>query len=171
MAVSTEDGRIVFFSTTSTHANKAVSSDGTRQIPTFQAVGEIGGEVGGFKSRVKDFEFLRVPETGNLAELSLIVTGSSEGSICVWKLDLLARMERTRSSSQTMNLSKGVNGHHENSNPSKAESQAGRLLGEYETGNRITCLKAFIMADRSAMEQVSRSSLENTVDTDGGPEA
>ncbi|KAL8723678.1 MAG: hypothetical protein Q9225_000121 [Loekoesia sp. 1 TL-2023] len=168
LAVSTEDGRIVFFSTTFTHGNKAVSSDDARQIPTFQAVGEIGGEVGSSKSRIKDFEFLRVPETGNLPELSLIVTGSSEGSIRVWKLDLLASMERMRSSNQAMNLSKGLNGNHENSDPSKAVLQAGRLLGEYETGNRITCVKAFIMADKCEMEEVSRSPLENMVDTDGG---
>ena len=108
LAVSTEDGRIIFFS-----PKKLQTADG---IPYGEAVGQLGGRKSGLQGRIKDFEILTVGDQG-----FLIVTGGSDGIVRVWWLrgkDL---------SSQ------------------ESSTDVGKLLGFYETGNRITCLRAFVM--------------------------
>ncbi|KAL8843593.1 MAG: hypothetical protein Q9170_000097 [Blastenia crenularia] len=169
LAVSTEDGRVVLFSTSLTHGGNAVTSNETNQIPRCRAIGEIGGKLGTLKSRVKDFEFLRVPESEPNRHASWMVTGSSEGTVRVWKLDLSVSMEDLHTSTDdTANRSEDANGDHGGSNTAKPVPQVGLLLGEYETGNRIICLKAFIMANRPDREDVSRSLPDSMADRNGG---
>ncbi|KAL9007111.1 MAG: hypothetical protein Q9188_000146 [Gyalolechia gomerana] len=166
LAVSTEDGRIIFFSTNFTVTRKPEASDETHTVPISPVLGAIGGEVDGPKNRIKDFEVLKVPGNGDSPRI-LIVTSSSEGSIRVWQIDLLARMAQIHSSAHIKNPSEDLTSHYEGSTTSKATLQVGHLLGEYETGNRITCLKAFIMAGKPEKGGDSHSPL---VDTNGGTE-
>ena len=163
LAVSTEDGRIVFFCTSQPLRQTAESSDEIHPLPRCQPIGEISGEGSGLRNRVKDFEVLRVPDVENFPYLFLVVTCGSEGSIRVWKTDLSVAIERLQSSTS----SKGVNGNTGDAKQPEEVSQIGQLLGEYETGNRITCIKAFIMADMSESTDVPRSPLENVADTNG----
>ncbi|KAL8700774.1 MAG: hypothetical protein Q9224_000808 [Gallowayella concinna] len=150
LAVSTEDGRVVFFSTLN-----GVSNQPSR-IPTCPAIGQIGGEVEGSGSRVKDFEYLKVTGDKRGLVAPLIVTCGSDGAIGVWKLDILARLERVQPPDHAADASGVVNGKQDNPIVSGSLPQVGRLLGKYETGNRITCLKAFVMADASDGENIDR---------------
>lgn len=140
LAVSTEDGRIVFFSTKNTDANANIKVGSKPHLPTPGAVGQLGGKSNGMTSRIKDFEILKFAIAGALIERLLIVAGSSDGSIRLWTVDEAQLRTEHESSNGTLNFN-GVD--------PKADvpqiRQVGNLLGTYETGNRITCLKAFLM--------------------------
>jgi protein MAK11 len=133
LAVSTEDGRIIFYSTK--RLRKAADDDEST-IPYAEAVAELGGRAAGFPGRVKDFEILNVGE-GSTAQKGdlLVVTANSEGVVRVWML---------RANSLTRNMKENPEGSDDKSQGSRNQ-QVGKLLDVYETGNRITCLRAFVM--------------------------
>lgn len=101
--------------------------------------------------RIKDFEFLTPSGDDGRNIRSFIVTGSSDGSIRIWSL---TRVELGGNASYPNGSSdhdseggtevnvkdKVVNG-----SAKDVTHQVGKLLGTHESGNRITCLKAFIM--------------------------
>ncbi|KAL8821817.1 MAG: hypothetical protein Q9223_000229 [Gallowayella weberi] len=163
LAVSTEDGRVVFFST-SLHGVPHQTSE----IPLFAAIGQIGRDVEGPGSRVKDFEYLKVAGDQRAPVASFIVTSGSDGAIDVWKLDLLARLEKLQPSNHAADASGGVDGKRDKQIVSGTVPEVGRLLGKYETGNRITCLKAFIMADTSDEEDVNGPTPSADIKMNGG---
>jgi protein MAK11 len=122
LAVSTEDGRILFYSTSSEDLTSAPTAEG-KESPLLSAklTAYIGGKETGISGRIKDFTVIKIDD-GKTGSRTL-VSGSSDGSIRLWKLsagDLISRGE-------------------------KGAKQVGHFLGTYETGNRITCLKAFVM--------------------------
>lgn len=162
--MSTEDGRVIFYSTSPSPDDKSVSSEESSQIPGFPAIGQIGGAKEGSESRVKDFEYLKISRGPNSPSLSLIVTGSSDGSIRVWTLNLSAQSEQTQLSDHAADHSKGVNVKHDGTNAWKTIPQAGQLIGIYETGNRITCLKAFVMVE--AADEGDEPNMTNDKDGD-----
>lgn len=140
LAVSTEDGRIVFFSTRAEDANEATEAGSTPHLPTPGAVGQLGGEADGMTGRIKDFEILKFT-AGEVPNASLlIVAGSSDGSIRLWILD----GAQLRTEHEPLNVAFSSNGVDANHDVPQTR-QVGKLFGTYETGNRITCLKAFIM--------------------------
>jgi protein MAK11 len=110
LAVSTEDGRVLFYSIDATS-----EPESALKLPSCSCTAEIGGKSVG--SRIKDFEILKVPEL-------LVVAAGSDGVIRLF-------------------------------------SQGGELLGKLDTGNRITCVGAFIM-DGTSHE-------EDGQDEDAGP--
>ena len=120
ITVSTEDGRVVFFST------KKLREAENGGIPYAEAVAQLGGRKSGLQGRTKDFEIMKVVDQG-----FLLVTGGSDGTVRVWWLTGLE--ELTTPSKDTASKNHGDT------------PQIGKLLGFYETGNRITCLKAFVM--------------------------
>jgi len=72
-----------------------------------------------------------------------VIAGSSDGIVRVWTLS----QEELYSPDgpQQQNLSSKAP---EDGIPLVNDVlQAGKLLGQYETGNRITCLKAFVMVE------------------------
>lgn len=126
MAVSTEDGRMLFYSTIAADLSAAETVDGKdTPIPSAKLIAQLGGKDAGLSGRVKDFTAMSLGEESS-KEL-LIVTGGSDGALRVWKL----------SASQDLRTNDGT------------VRQVGKLLGTYETGNRITCLKAFIMLPKA----------------------
>ncbi|KAB8269124.1 WD40-repeat-containing domain protein [Aspergillus minisclerotigenes] len=133
LAVSTEDGRVIFYSTKK--VQKPQDEDDS-PIPYAEAVAELGGKASGFSGRVKDFEILSLKnETAGPQDGFLVVTGNSEGVIRVWYVpgeDLAG---------------KGKGGKTSKTKDEKASKtpQVGKFLNAYETGNRITCLKGFVM--------------------------
>ncbi|KAG5965767.1 hypothetical protein E4U57_001610 [Claviceps arundinis] len=136
LAVATEDGRVVFFSTRTEHLTPPEESDKkesakTDAIPIAKMVGFVGGPSDNIAGRIKDI--LVLPSTANSGVLYLVGAGS-EGSIRVWALstkDLVAAVSSGDSAAA-----------------SESEKPMGRLLGSCETQNRITCLAGYLMLSR-----------------------
>lgn len=149
VAVSTEDGRILLYSTY-VPSGEAQRLEPNGTVPTLNPIGQIGGDL---KGRIKDFEILGASSSQSLTPDLYFITASSNGAICVWALDRNNLFPDTRTSSRTSN--------EEASQPPKPSADAsaangcdvaptkqfGRLLGKYDTGHRITCLKAYLMLE------------------------
>ncbi|KAL8656913.1 MAG: hypothetical protein Q9226_002448 [Calogaya cf. arnoldii] len=161
LAISTENGRVVFFST-----DFKDNLDQTSQIPVWPAIGQVGGgkESGG--SRIKDFEYLQVQGRQKIARAPLVVTGSSDGVIGVWSLNSLSNLRVIQPSGHSADASKGITGERVDRMTSETIPEVGQLLGKYETGNRITCLKAFVLAEVDD-EEDSAVSIPNGLETNG----
>ncbi|KND92176.1 Protein MAK11 [Tolypocladium ophioglossoides CBS 100239] len=144
-AVSTEDGRIVFFSTKSDDLSKPEDVKGKPQkLDVAKLIGFVGGKDAGVTGRIKDFVVVRSEVNAG----TLYVMGaSSEGRIRLWRLqakELLAAAGAKKPS----------------------EKPLGKLVGAYETQNRITCLAAFLMIPRpegaeDSEDEVAESSEDN----------
>ncbi|KAI0010271.1 insulin-induced protein-domain-containing protein [Xylariaceae sp. FL0662B] len=127
LAVSTEDGKIMFFSTKSEDLTPSSSKGGDKSepLPVAKLVAQLGGKEAGMSGRIKDFAILRVPADGG--DNFVIAAGSSDGRVRIFKLAV-------------KDLS--------DANKAKTTKSVGKLLGTYETQNRITCLEAFEMIPR-----------------------
>ncbi len=79
-------------------------------------------------------------------------------------------MKQDSSGIHPVEPSKGSNGCGAGSHAPTTSTHVGRPLGRYETGNRITCLKAFIMIDVAEENDQSVSMLDDGVDVNGGLE-
>ncbi|KAK2753583.1 hypothetical protein FQN54_007360 [Arachnomyces sp. PD_36] len=142
LAVSTEDGRIVFYSTKEiSQAAAKGDKESENSIPDAAVKGQLGGKTCNLSGRIKEFEILDVSSSSSeLKHDKLVVTCGSDGSIRIWALDSkeLAGEESSQKKSKSSKKAK-------ESTPAPAVPQVGKLLGTYETGNRITCMKAFVM--------------------------
>ena len=149
LAVSTEDGRIIFFSTAAPreHDDKDETTAPSLSpgIPLAAPTGEIGPSLTTAPSRIKDFKILsRHLQDGS--HQYLLVAGSSDGSISIWQLDP-SKFSVPPSSSSSIPSSEATNGTNGtttlNSSEAKAKPpQVGSLIGIYHTSGRITCLEA-----------------------------
>lgn len=129
LAVSTEDGRVVFYSTEDL---QEVEADAESTIPFATPLSEVGGKQAGFPGRIKDFEILSLGEQPKeYRDGFLIVTGNSDGVVRIWQVAEhdLALQNQSKDSKDSKDTTR----------------QVGKLLTSYETGNRITCLASFIM--------------------------
>lgn len=126
LAVSTEDGRVVFYAT---NELQEAEDDSDSSIPFATPVAQVGGKQAGLPGRIKDFEILSLEEQAKeIRKDFLIVTGNSDGVVRIWKVtgkDLVPAKQPKDTKDTTR--------------------QIGKLLTTYETGNRITCLASFIM--------------------------
>ncbi|KGQ07652.1 Protein MAK11 [Beauveria bassiana D1-5] len=129
MAVSTEDGRVLFFSTKADDLVKQASTKGEgegegegEKLPLAKLLGQVGGKDAGVTSRIKDFVVLRSKVNPGLL---YVAAASSDGKVRVWTV----KDEALRRGGQQ-------------------GEQVGELAGLYETHNRITCLAAFVMIPR-----------------------
>lgn len=136
LAVSTEDGRVLFYSTKKT---QPAENDPDCSIPLAEAVAQLGGRANGFSGRVKDFEILNLADQPSLSKDDfVVVTGNSEGIVRVWLLrkeELLGKKKEKKSSKKSKTEDA----------KSSTVAQVGQFLNEVKTANRITCLKAFVM--------------------------
>ncbi|KAL4949331.1 WD40-repeat-containing domain protein [Aspergillus filifer] len=125
-AVSTEDGRVIFYSTKKIR-DPEEGDDST--IAHAEPVAQFGGRSQGFPGRVKDFEILSLKGQAGVKEDDFaVVTANSEGVVRVWHL-----------------LGGKLRGAVSKKSGDAKDIQVAKLLGSYETGNRITCLKSFVM--------------------------
>lgn len=132
LAVSTEDGRIIFYDT---KKSTTLTSSTKQPFPSCQGIAQLGGVASGFIGRIKDFEILSVPKSGTMSASPLLfITGSSDGAVRTW------RLESSEIESAAPGESSTDGGESKQTPP-----QVGKLLGTHETGNRITCLTAFVM--------------------------
>ena len=160
LALSTEDGRILLYSTASINIPKVDGPTVSSSIPTCEPFGQIGEKISGSTGRVKDFEILKLPTKGTEAFQYIFIAGSSDGSVRLWTLKEnyleLCSTYSTGMAKPCNEKSSKADGNLGETNHSDTESpaQIGQLLGTYETCNRITCLKAFVMKDSSAPENL-----------------
>ncbi|GAB7337589.1 hypothetical protein MBLNU457_g2897t1 [Dothideomycetes sp. NU457] len=125
VAVSTEDGRIIFYAINdATSLSEATDSN----YAVCKPFAQLGGAEAGIPGRVKDFEVLSLPSASADSKTLAFAAASSDGAVRIWTLD-----------SASLQAAKDAQ---------KAESaavQVGDLTATLETGNRITCLAAFVM--------------------------
>lgn len=155
LAISTEDGRILFYSTAKVVED--VEYDGQTanagsQVSTLQAIGQLGGSGQGQASRIKDFEILDLPHLQASVRNTMVVSGSSDGWIRIWKLNeaMLFELQAKGVPSTGDKSERSSNGAARGKNEevrgwSSSIPIIGDLVGSYDTGSRITCLKAFVM--------------------------
>lgn len=152
LAVSTEDGRILFYDTTDVIESHITNPASKSEIPTSKAICQLGGAAEGLTGRVKDFEILKPPGSEDF----IIVAGSSDGGIRLWTIDrseLVVDLSISRDLNEEISLSANGSDAKANGTAMKppATRQVGLLLGTYEAGNRITCLKAFVMSEAESL--------------------
>lgn len=141
LAISTEDGYILFYDTRFGSTDETPESKITPILPTLNALAKVGGIADGVKSRIKDFEVLRLKMPGISDERLLLIAGSSDGVIHLWIIDD-TEMFKSKSTSK-----KTSDNFIDDIMPQEGLTrQAWECVGRYETGNRITCLKAFVMS-------------------------
>ena len=155
--MSTEDGRLIFYST-----EQVTSSNGETgsQVAAARGVGQLGGKQGGLTERIKDFEILQLSPKVASETAYVVVTASSDGSVRIWHLSSSEFSAHDDANGQTMTGKSVATNGNGDAPEDTAEScpRVGQLLGTYQTGNRITCLKAFVMLDPVIAE---REVLEN----------
>ncbi|KAJ5963643.1 uncharacterized protein N7479_003519 [Penicillium vulpinum] len=149
LAVSTEDGRVIFYSTKEL---KKAEDDTECSIPHATAVAQLGGKQAGFPGRIKDFDILTLEDQAKeFRNDFLVVTANSDGVVRVWKV---AGKEVVAAKQE------------------KDTTQFGKLLATNETGNRITCMASFVMLpaeDPSTLidsEDDSEDEVESSSDSD-----
>ncbi|SPO00555.1 related to MAK11 protein (maintenance of killer toxin-encoding satellite M1 dsRNA) [Cephalotrichum gorgonifer] len=132
LAVSTDDGRVLFFSTRPEDLVQPKKAEGEKEdddedrLPSAKLVAAVGGREAGVTSRIKDFTIIRRTTGGE--ETLYVIGGSSDGNIRIWRVGKAELLEAAR---------KG-----------KGTKEVGRLLATYGTQNRITCVEAFEMIPR-----------------------
>jgi protein MAK11 len=137
LAVSTENGKVLFYSTDQMSQEK----DGTlskTSLPDSGCLAQLDSKVNGVGSRIKDFEVLSVSSSKGTSSGLLAVTAGSDGRIGIW---MMRTKDFFSSKESAGKLSKPV--------------AVGDLIGIYETGSRITCMKAFVMVRREDNEAIS----------------
>ncbi|KAF2200813.1 WD40 repeat-like protein [Delitschia confertaspora ATCC 74209] len=154
LAVSTEDGRVLFYDTgaflpvSEKEAEKGEkeekkekkSKHDAEAIPACPLLAQLGGPAAGITSRIKDFEILPLPlASSSPATTFIIVTASSDGSTRLWTLS---------SSDLILSASKEASADGGKKEGYSTAKQVGTPIGTYATGNRITCLKAFVMTGK-----------------------
>jgi protein MAK11 len=149
LAVSTENGQVLFYDT-----KNGLSAESTSPIPMARLRYRLGGKDHGQTTRIKEFEFLHSKSSGTKMQPFILVTCSSDGAVKLWHLteDELKASEKETSEEAT---------------PSESSPrQVGKLLGSYETGERITCLKAFVMAEPAADDALEEDEEEDISGSD-----
>ncbi|KAI0892855.1 WD40 repeat-like protein [Annulohypoxylon nitens] len=151
LAISTEDGRILFLSTKS---EDLISSKSTEEkekkssLPLAKLIAQVGGKDAGVLGRIKDFSINKILNKGG--DESLVITaGSSDGKVRIFKLGV-SELKKARKS--------------------KTAPTVGKLLGTYETQNRITCVEAFTMIPRPEGVEDSEDELEDASEDDNDDE-
>ncbi|KAF4997936.1 hypothetical protein FDECE_11929 [Fusarium decemcellulare] len=150
LGVATEDGRLLFFSTKDDDLTKPDDADdddkkkASGPLPTAKLLGQIGGKANGVEGRIKDFV---VVQSATDSSTLYVTGGSSDGRIRLWRITADELQGKTKSGS-------GAKGDNAGAAP------LGKLLGTYETQNRITCMTAFMMIPRPEGVEESEDELE-----------
>ena len=128
LSISTEDGRVLFYSTKRVAAEERKEGPPEASPPDAMLCAELGGKASGVTGRIKDFEI--IPLVGFTKDDTplIIVTASSDGLVRLWTM-------AQKTLFMKLNAMTG---------PSEPIAK-GELIGQYETGSRITCMKAFLM--------------------------
>ena len=148
LAVSTEDGRVLFYSTSSGQPLHAEDeSNGDTAVLQYHCLGSLGGKELGSEGRVKDFECIEVALAPQPDGSKIIITAGSDGIVSLWQIESMELSSVPSSGSNGSDrVGKGDELRGIASTPKiNSDPQVGHLLGKVETGNRVTCLKAFLL--------------------------
>ncbi|KAI9739686.1 MAG: hypothetical protein M1834_006404 [Cirrosporium novae-zelandiae] len=165
LAISTEDGRIIFYDTNSLIPTTSTSSSNPdtatpSPIPACKELCSLGGSESGTSTRVKTFKILSPPSSSTKGPslTFIIIAGHSDGAIRVWKLNPIPSSSPSNPTPISSNpemkppATKGKakqkpNTKEKTTTPTTTSSPTltGDLVGTYETSQRITCLAAFVM--------------------------
>ena len=127
-------------------------------LPICQPSAQVGPSAVGAQGRFKDFECLSIITDNEDAEDQILVTCGSNGTISIWRVlheEMMSIKPVAPLPKPTLDLNQSIKATNMNSKHEKTESpkaairQIGRLLGSYETNERITCLKAFVMQEEA----------------------
>ncbi|KAK2748296.1 hypothetical protein FQN57_000954 [Myotisia sp. PD_48] len=152
LSISTEDGRILFYST-ALGVLETPENEKDGSIPVAPLLYQLGGSAHGQGSRIKEFEILTV-QRDSTTTLFVVVTCGSDGVIRLWALN----PDELKSKPKNPSKAKKLKGKASEDGP----PQVGKLLGSYETKNRITCMKAFVMQSSSRAESSESEGSENS---------
>lgn len=196
LVISTEDGRMIFYSTrpqnqpdsaelpNSTNGKSKPSSKRAEDneapnqplnINNPIVLGQVGGREMGMMGRVKDFVVLEADVPSERDESSqdkskalFAVSAGSDGTIRIWNLHI----------EQLKNLLVGPNAslyppnkklkttEAAEATTTRKISQVGSLMGIYETGRRITCLSGMVVGEGWDVEDEAEDSGEEDDDED-----
>merc|ERR1711964_181058 len=85
LATSTEDGRILFYSTRPADLVTAEAVEGKdAPLPSAKLIAQLGGKGVGLSGRIKDFTVLNVGE--GVSKEFIVVAGGSDGALRLWRL-------------------------------------------------------------------------------------
>ncbi|KAL0635697.1 Protein mak11 [Maublancomyces gigas] len=145
LAISTEDGRVLFYLTTSPTPSKETEEETKTpaDIDTPHLIGILGGKSLGMPTRVKDFSTIFV------GGKQFIITAGSDGAVRVWDLD----GSKDAAAKQGREMKK-VRIEKDEKEEKAGERQVGALVGIYETERRITCLGVMEMEVGEEKEEV-----------------
>lgn len=143
LAVSTEDGRILFYDAQWDPNHMDIQS-----VFPCPMLAELGGKRAGISGRIKDLEILPLAHiSGDSGPTFVVVTASSDGAIRLWTVSAKELNVNLRSEMG------GARDDHSTANGNSVTvNHVGSLIGTLETGNRITCLSAFVMDGESKAE-------------------
>ncbi|KHO00660.1 WD40/YVTN repeat-like-containing domain protein [Metarhizium album ARSEF 1941] len=145
LAVATEAGQILFFSTKEEDLLPPGEVNGKKgTLPSAKLVGFVGGKAESMSGRIKDVVVLS--SRVNKGILYLVGAGS-EGKVRVWTLqanDLIAAAAKEKA----------------------GEEPIGKLVGTFESQNRITCLAGYVMIPRPDGVEDSEDEGEEDADDD-----
>ena len=138
LALATEDGRILFYST----SELTPSED--KEIQEITPIAQLGGLSVGMVMRIKDFKILHTKEG---IEGYFIATACSDGTLRVWLAD-----PRSSSTGSSLAQTNGdANG--KAADDVKEIPHYGTVLGIYETGRRITSMDGMVVTVREGHEE------------------
>lgn len=153
LALSTEDGRILFYSSVDRAKDCGQKSGIKSKVPSLQALGQLGGPKQDQAGRIKDFEILSLQGAKDSHNDTIVVSGGSDGLIRIWKLNNSFLFANEAA------ITPNLNSEHGQSTVicglDKTDKEAlshqleiptvGDVVGSYDTGSRMTCLRAFVM--------------------------
>lgn len=165
LAISTEDGRVLFYDTTadldvdSVLARSKDKPEHEAQVPAYPMISQMGEVKRG--SRIKDFVILPHASTQYL-----VVTGSSDGLVQIWSLEVADIKEEESSPLQKKQKANGDTNGSDAPLPTKVAPVVGTLLGSHQTHKRITCLEAFMLDSAARRSAHANDSAVSGVDED-----
>ena len=174
LTISTEDGRLLFYSAVRLESHK---EDGEAEKRTTSSISDcvllaqLGGRSSGVASRIKDFEILRLSAEKERPSKTVAITGCSDGSVRIWLLDETGLLNKLVYADRDPELEDTTNGHGNGTSGILGSDiqQIGKLIGTYETGHRITCLKAFVLLQpANSREATAKDGLEEDFEGFGG---
>ena len=142
LALATEDGRILFYATKVFQSRSPSVIENASIIPLCEPIAHLGSPGEGVTGRIKDFEILKLPKTTDL----MVVTGSSDGAIRLWLINA-DHVSEIIARHRSVSLPRDDFATEARDVADRNSQQTGKLLATYEAGNRITCLKAFLVPD------------------------